>query len=155
MAILGRAFDWESVSIIMATTVPLTLENVKSIDWSDTRGVTPTYGIGGSPRGYGNRNYRAQGSMELADDTYAKFLKAAAFVGGVYNVIFDLNVKYGDNPFSVGYEKIHNVLLSNCKLARRGGASRQGVSEARIIRLEYEILGGVTDLSLSELDSVL
>lgn len=153
--VLGRAFDWESLSIIMTTPVPITLENVKSVDWSDTRGVTPTYGVGGSPRGYGNRNYRAQGSMELADDTYAAFVMAAAAVGGVYNVIFNLNLQYGDNPFSVGYSGVHNVLLSQCKLARRGGASRQGVSEARIIRLEYEILGGVTDLALSELDAVL
>ena len=153
--IRGRAFDWESLSIILTTPIPLTLENVKSIDWSDTRGITPTYGIGGAPRGYGRRNYRGQGSMEIADDTYAAFLTAAAVVGGIYNVIFNMNLKYGDNPFSVGYEHAHNVILNQCIIARRGGASRQGVSEARIIRLEFEILGGVTDLALAELDSVL
>lgn len=152
--ILGRAFDWESLSIVMTTPVPVTLENVKSVDWSDTRGITPTYGIGGAARGYGRRNYRGQGSIELADDTYAAFLLASAPVGGIYNVLFNLNLKYGDNPFSVGYAKSHNTLLSQCIVARRGGASRQGVSEARIIRLEFEILGGVTDLSLSELDAV-
>jgi hypothetical protein len=155
MSILGRAFDWESLSIMMTTPVPLSLSNIKSVDWSDTRGITPTYGAGGAPHGYGRRNYRAQGSMEVADETYAALLTAAAVVGGIYNLIFSLNLKYGSNPYSVGYDKIHNTILNQCIMARRGGASRQGVSEARIIRLEFEILGGVTDLALSELAAVL
>lgn len=153
--IRGRAFDWESLSIVIATPVPMVVENVKSVDWSDTRGVTPTYGIGGAPRGYGRRNYRAQGSMEIADDSYATLMTLAAAVGGIYNLRFNMNLKYGDNPFSTGYETSHQLLLSDCLAARRGGASRQGVSEARIIRLEFEILGGVTDLALPEIGKIL
>lgn len=153
MAVNGRAFDWESLSIkCLLHGFLTTLENIKSIDWSDTRGVTPTYGIGGAPRGYGRRNYRGQGSMEVADETYAEFMVAAAAVGGLYNLRFDANLQYGTSDPLDGYGPIHRVLLSDCIVARRGGASRQGVSEARIVRLEFEILGGVTDLALPEIN---
>lgn len=151
--IRGRAFDWESLSMILTGSggVPVTLENIKSVDWSDTRGVTPTYGIGGSPQGYGRRNYRAQGSIEIADHTYGQLLILAAAVGGIYNMRFNMNLSYGDNPYSVGYEGSHQLVMSDCLAARRGGASRQGVSEARIVRFEFEILGGITDLGLPEI----
>ena len=90
--------------------------------------------------------------MELADETYAQLLRRAALVGGFYNLRFNLNLSYGDNPYSVGYVERHQILLSDCIPARRGGASRQGVSEARIVRVEFEILGGITELGgLSEL----
>lgn len=153
MAVNGRSFDWESLSAKVVTFAGVDdLINLKSVDWSDTRGVTPTYGIGGSPNGWGRRNYRAQGSMEIADETYAKLLRRAVLVGGFYNLRFNLNLSYGDTPYSVGYGERQDVLLSDCIPARRGGASRQGVSEARIIRVEFEILGGITELgSLSEL----
>ena len=149
----GRAFDWESLDVqfLVAGLAPLTIDNLKSVDYSDTRGVTPTFGLGGAPRGYGRRNYRAQGSMELADESYAAFVTAGALVGGIYNLRFNLNLKYGDNPFSKGYSSVQNVLLAQCVPQRRGGASRQGASEARIMRIEFEILGGITDLSLTEL----
>lgn len=152
----GRAFDWESLQISMVSVFGIDLlGNIKSIDWSDTRGVTPTYGIGGAPRGYGRRNYRGQGSMEIADETYSQFLKRAALVGGFYNLQFNLNLSYGDNPYSVGYGDRQEILLSDCIPSRRGGASRQGVSESRIARIEFEILGGVTELGgLSELAKI-
>ena len=148
MAIVGRAFDWESLSVQMDG---VSMSNIKSIDWSDTRGVTPTFGIGGAPMGWGRRNYRGQGSMEIADDEIEKLLLRGAEVGGFYNLIFNINLQYGDNPYSKGYEKIHNLSMLHCIPSRRGGASRQGVSEARIQRIEFEILGGITDLGLSDL----
>lgn len=151
----GRAFDWESFGLVLtAGVLPLTLLNVKSLDWSDTHGVTPTFGVGGIPRGFGNRNYRAQGSIEVADESYGAILKAAALFGGFYNLIFTINASYGDNPYSSGYSEKHEVTLFQCKPQRRGGASRQGASEARIIRIEFEILGGVTDLDLSEVKKI-
>lgn len=150
-----RAFDWESFSLTLtAGAVPMELLNVKSLDWSDTYGVTPTFGIGGLARGFGNRNYRAQGSLELADESYGALLKAAAAFGGFYKLIFNINASYGDNPYSFGYSEKHELSLFQCKPQRRGGASRQGASEARIIRIEFEILGGVTDLDLSELKKI-
>lgn len=152
----GRAFDWESLEIqlLIGGVAPYSLSNVKSIDWSDTRGITPTYGAGGAPHGWGRRNYRAQGSMEIADKDYGDFLTFAAAVGGFYNLQFSAHLAYGDNPYSTGYQERHDVILAQCIPARRGGASRQGTAEARIIRIEFEILGGVTDLDLSELAKV-
>lgn len=152
----GRAFDWESVSVKIVTHLGIiSPDNIKSIDWSDTRGITPTYGAGGAPRGYGRRNYRAQGSMEIADETYAEIIQHATTVGGFYNLTFNLNLVYGDNPYSAGYGERQSVVLVKCIPARRGGASRQGVSEARIVRIEFEILDGITELGgLSELAKV-
>lgn len=149
----GRAFDWESLDIqlIGQGVAPISVPNMKSVDWSDTRGVTPTYGLGGAPRGFGRRNYRAQGSMEIADESYAALLALAAPLGGFYNLMFNLVLKYGDNPFSQGYADSQTCLLEGVIPNRRGGASRQGASEARIVRVEFEILNGVTDLALSEL----
>lgn len=152
----GRAFDWESVSVKIVTYRGIIdALNIKSVDWSDTRGVTPTYGAGGAPRGYGRRNYRAQGSIEIADETYAELIQHAAGVGGFYNLTFNVNLIYGDNPFSAGYGERQTVTMTKCIPARRGGASRQGVSEARIARIEFEALGGITELGgLSELAKV-
>lgn len=148
MSILKRSFDWESLTITMDGEA---MVNVKSVDWSDTRGVTPTFGIGGAPIGWGRRNYRGQGSFEIADAEIEKLMLRAAAVKGFYNLVFNINLQYGDNPYSKGYEDIHNVALLNCIPSRRGGASRQGVSEARIQRIEFEILGGITELGLSDL----
>jgi hypothetical protein len=152
----GRAFDWESLTIQMLVggIAPYTLDNIKSIDWSDTRGITPTYGAGGAPRAWGRRNYRAQGSMELADKTYGDLLGFAAAFGGFYNMQFTGHLQYGDNPYSTGYQEQHDVMLLQCIPARRGGASRQGTAESRIVRVEFEILGGITDLDLNELGKV-
>ena len=149
MAVNGRAYDWESLTVTMDG---IEIGNLKSVDWSDTRGITPTYGVGGMPRGWGRRNYRAQASMELADESVALFLSRAALVGGVYNMRFNLVLQYGNNAYSSGYgSDIHNTIMGHCRVTRRGGASRQGVAEARIQRYELEVLGGITDLGVNEL----
>ena len=148
MPILKRAFDWESLSIQMDGQV---LANVKSVDWSDTHGVSPVFGVGGAPIGWGRRNYRGQGSMEIADEEYSKFMQRCSLQGGIYHASFNIHLAYGDNAFAKGYPDIHNVGLLDCMVSRRGGASRQGAAEARIIRLEFEILRGITEFDLDVL----
>lgn len=149
MPVQGRAYDWESLTM---TVDGVEIGNVKSVDWSDTRGITPTYGIGGMPRGYGRRNYRAQASMEIADETVKYMLLRAAAVGGIYNLRFNLVLQYGNNAYSSGYgSDVQTTSLKNCRITRRGGASRQGVAEARIQRYELEVLDGITDLGIDEL----
>lgn len=143
MAVNGRQFDWESLQILVSGLQPT---NIKSIDWSDTRGVSPVFGAGGAPIGWGRRNYRGQGSMEVADESYEQLMLAFSALGGVYNAGFDILLNYGDNAFSRGYKpKRQIVTMSHCRISRRGGASRQGAAEARIVRLEFEILGGVNE----------
>lgn len=143
MAVQGRQFDWESLQILVSG-LPIT--NIKSIDWSDTRGVSPVFGAGGAPIGWGRRNYRGQGSMEVADESYRQLINVFSGLGGIYSAGFDVLLNYGNNPFSAGYkEDRHLVTMAHCRISRRGGASRQGAAEARIIRLEFEILGGINE----------
>lgn len=149
MSVQGRAYDWESLTIFM-DGIPI--GNVKSIDWSDTRGVTPTFGIGGAPRGFGRRNYRCQGSIEVADETWIHIMQRAGAVGGFYNLLFNLNLQYGDNATSKGYGPPMHEVLAGCRPSRRGAAARQGVAEAGIRRIEFECLGGVSCIGLGELD---
>ena len=144
MSVMKRAFDWESLQILMDGKA---IVNVKSVDWSDTYGVTPVYGAGGSPIAWGRRNYRAQGSIEIADDDYAAFHAYCNTQGGLYDASFNLLLNYGDNPMASGYKTRHTCTLSGCKLSRRGGASRQGAAEARIVRLEFEILNGIIEFN--------
>ena len=86
-------------------------------------------------------------------ETYARTLPVsrAALVGGFYNLLFNLNLQYGNNAFSKGYAEapMHEV-LSQCRPSRRGAAARQGVAEAAIRRVEFEILGGIRSLGLGE-----
>lgn len=143
MAVNGRQFDWESLQIFVSG---FPIVNIKSVDWSDTRGVSPVFGAGGAPIGWGRRNYRGQGSMEVADESYELLATAFSDLGGVYNAGFDIVLNYGDNAFSRGYKPNRQlVTMSHCRISRRGGASRQGAAEARIVRLEFEILGGINE----------
>ena len=152
MAVNRRAFDWESLQIFISG-FPIT--NVKSVDWSDTRGVSPVYGAGGAPIAWGRRNYRAQGSIELADDDYTKLCRICSAQGGLYYASFDLLLNYGNNALSNGYpDDRHLVTLSNCMISRRGGASRQGAAEARIVRVEIEILNGIHEFGSNILDLI-
>lgn len=151
MSVQNRAFDWESLTILMDG---FPIANAKSVDWSDTYGVTPVYGAGGAPIAWGRRNYRAQGSMEIADADYAAFHSRLSAFGGIYQADFNLLLKYGNNSIARGYSAGHSVHLKGCKLSRRGGASRQGAAEARIVRLEYEILNGVMEFNTNVLDFI-
>lgn len=151
MAVNRRSFDWESLQILVSGKPVM---NVKSVDFSDTRGVSPVYGAGGSPIAWGRRNYRAQGSIELADDDYALFHTICAAQGGLYYASFDLMLNYGNNSLSNGYPDRHIVTLSNCMVSRRGGASRQGAAEARIMRIEMEILNGIHEFNHNILDLI-
>jgi hypothetical protein len=65
-----------------------------------------------------------------------------------------LLLKYGNNSIARGYSAGHSVHLKGCKLSRRGGASPQGAAEARIVRLEYEILNGVMEFNTNVLDFI-
>lgn len=149
MAVQKRAFDWESLQV-MSDGQGIT--DIKAIDWSDTYGVTPIYGAGGTPIAWGRRNYRAQGSMELSGESYAKFTEWCRLQGGIYHASFNLLLSYGDNALSGGYPAKQTCTLSNCMLSRRGGASRQGAAEARIVRLEFEILNGIIEFDANVLE---
>lgn len=151
MAVNRRAFDWESL-VIRISGLPVA--NVKSVDFSDTRGVSPVYGAGGAPIAWGRRNYRAQGSIELADNDYALLSRICADQGGLYYASFDVILNYGNNALSRGYPDRHLVTLSNCMVSRRGGASRQGAAEARIMRVELEILNGIHEFGHNILDLI-
>lgn len=142
MPVNGRTHDWESLQLLIDG---LPTVDVKSVDYSDTYGVTPVYGAGGSPIAWGRRNYRAQASMELGPYEYRKFFQLMAAKGGIYAASFGLLLNYGDNPLSVGYAERHLVSLDTVKVVRRGGASRQGAAEAGIRRLELEVLGGINE----------
>lgn len=143
MPVQGRTHDWESLSVRLDGGS--TLVDIKSIDWSDTYGTTPVYGAGGAAIAWGNRNYRAQGSMELGPFEYASFYRSMALKGGIYRATFDILLEYGDNPYAAGYAEKHRISMPIVKVVRRGGASRQGAAEAGIRRLELEILGGVNE----------
>ena len=62
MPINGNDYDWESMEIRLPHG---TAVNITEISYSDEAPIEGHYGKGGKPRGYGRKNYKASGSMNL------------------------------------------------------------------------------------------
>jgi hypothetical protein len=136
MAINGKKYDWEDVSVTLPSGVAVGITEIK---YEDEQPVTAHYGKGAVPRGYGRGNYAASGSMVLDRDEWEK-LKVYCVASGKGRI-------YDHRPFPivVAYASPDQItlvdVLKSCKLQKfTGGGGSQGDDKVSAMTCEFVIL---------------
>ncbi|HBV41432.1 MAG TPA: hypothetical protein DEB43_02145 [Desulfovibrio sp.] len=136
MAINGRQYDWEDISVMLPSGQAIGITEIK---YEDGQSVTARYGKGAVPRGYGRGNYEASGSMVLDRDEWEKFkiYLAATGKGKIYDhTPFTVVVMYANNDMGTITDT-----LKSCKIGKNsGGGASQGDDNASPMSLEFTIL---------------
>ena len=131
MAINGRTYDWEDVTI----TLPFgTLIDVEEITYEDEKEIEPIYGKGGMPRAYGRGDYQARGTLKVQRPEFLQMI----VVAGTYEIPpVPINVHYAEDD-----QPPQNDILKDCKFVKRSFAAAQGDTKM-VVDLEFNILGGI------------
>lgn len=139
MAINGRQYDWEDISVALPSGVAVGITEIK---YTDGQGAEARYGKGAIPRGYGRTNYEASGSFVLDRDEWEPLKKelAASGGGGIYDhKPFPIVVNYGNDEMG----SITDT-LPDCKITKfDGGGGSQGDSNVSAITCEIVILSPI------------
>lgn len=136
MAINGRQYDWEDITVTLphGDTVGIT-----EIKYKDGQKIEARYGKGAIPRGYGRGNYEASGSMVLDRDEWERLKKSIA-AGSIYDhKPFTIVVSYANDDMG-------NVTdtLKDCKITGfDGGGGSQGDANAGPISCEFTVLSPI------------
>ncbi|MDY6904084.1 MAG: hypothetical protein SWH61_05295 [Thermodesulfobacteriota bacterium] len=134
MAINGKQYDWEDVTINLKSGIAI---GITEINYADERGIEPRYGKGATPRGYGRKNYKASGDMTLDRDE-AEALRNA--LGGSF---------YKGDPFpvTVGYanddQPAVTDILPDIKITKADTSAKQDDDNAGAVKLDFEILSPI------------
>lgn len=134
MPINGNYYDWESVEILLPSGIAV---GVTEISYNDERDIEPRYGRGAVPRGYGRKNYKAEGSMVLDRDEAERF---RAGQGGTY---------YGKTPFPVivAYANDDQAritdTLPDCLVTKADTSAKQDDDNAGAVTLDFIILSPI------------
>ncbi|HOS77607.1 MAG TPA: hypothetical protein PLL15_06150 [Syntrophales bacterium] len=141
----GCQYDWESVTIVMQSGVAIGITN---ISYKDERPVEPRYGKGSVPRGYGRKNYKADGSMEL-DLLEAELLQAALGMSYYKAQPFPIIVKYAnqDQPIVVD-------TLPDCKITKVDTSAKQGDEVVGVRKFDFVILSPIKWGDVGALDAI-
>jgi hypothetical protein len=134
MPINGNQYDWESVEIQLPNGAAI---GVTDIGYNDERPVEARYGKGSTPRGYGRKNYKASGSMELDLDEAERLREALG--GGVY----------GGKPFAIVVSYANDDMprvtdtLPDCKITKMDSGAKQGDENVGARKFDFEILSPI------------
>lgn len=138
MAINGRNYDWEDISVQLANGEVVGITEIK---YGDEQGIEARYGKGAVPRGYGRKNYSASGSFVLDRDEWEPFKKELAKDNG------DI---YGHKPFTIVVHYANDDMgsltdtLKSCKVSKfDGGGGSQGDDNVSPITCEFTILSPI------------
>lgn len=136
MAINGKNYDWEDMSVMMPHGVAAQISEIK---YSDEQPVTPRYGRGAVARGYGRGNYAAKFSMVLQREEWEllKIPLAASGGGAIYDhEPFPIVVNYANTD-----QPVVTDVLKKCKITKfDGGGGSQGDDNVSPITIEGEVL---------------
>jgi hypothetical protein len=135
MAINGKSYDWEDITV----TLPHgTAAGIKEIKYSDEQPVTAHYGKGAIPRGYGRGNYAASGSMVLYRDEWDRLQEQLTSSGaGIYDhAPFTIVVSYANDDHGETTDTLKSCKISKCD----GGGGAQGDDLVTAITCEFTIL---------------
>ena len=138
MAVNGRAYDWEDITV----TLPHgEVAGITEIKYEDGQAVTPRYGRGSIARSFGRGNYEASGSMVLDRDEWEKLKKELASAGGGI---------YDQDPCTIVVNYANNDMgsvtdtLKKCKISKfSGGGGSQGDDNVSPITCELTILAPI------------
>ena len=139
MAINGRQYDWEDISVTLPHGVAVGITEIK---YKDSQGIEARYGRGATPRGYGRTNYEASGSFVLDRDEWEKLKLALAALGGgkIYDHMpFPIVVSYANDNMGIVVD-----ILKDCKITSfDGGGGSQGDDNVSPITCEFSILSPI------------
>jgi hypothetical protein len=128
MAVNGVLYDWESVTIQLPSGVAV---GVTSINYNDERGIEPRHGKGSVPRGYGRKNYKGGGNMELDRDEYKTLQESLG--GSVYKgAPFVIVVSYGDDDLPTVTDTLPAV-----KITKQDTGASQDDDNAGAVKLDF------------------
>ena len=136
MAINGRNYDWEDITVTLPSGEAVGITEIK---YEDGQEIEARYGRGSVPRGYGRKNYEASFSLVLDRDEWERLTPALAASGGgsIYDhTPFPIVVCYANNDMGTVTDT-----LKSCKITKfSGGGAAQGDDNASPISCEGKIL---------------
>ncbi|MCP3942217.1 MAG: hypothetical protein GY710_12125 [Desulfobacteraceae bacterium] len=134
MSINGNDYDWESMEIRLPSGVAVDIEE---ISYNDEAPIEEHYGKGGTPIGYGRKNYKAAGSMSLG---LPEFERLKEHLGGSI---------YKGKPFQivVSYANDDQVTvtdtLPDVKITKTDTSGKQGDDKVGARKLDFKILSPI------------
>jgi hypothetical protein len=130
----GHLYDWESIEIVAPNGL---LVGATEITYNDERPVEARYGKGSIPRGWGNKNYKAGGSLTLDKDEYERFRLALG--GGHYTKTpFFVTVSYANDQ-----QPIITDILRDCLVTKADTSLKQEDDNTGQVKLDFEILSPI------------
>jgi len=134
MSVNGVLYDWESVEVQLPSGVAV---GISSINYSDERAVEERYGKGSKPRGYGRKNYKASGDIELDRDEAETLREALG--GSVYKgEPFQIVVSYGDDGLPTKTDTLPAV-----KITKQSTGASQDDDNAGALKYDLKILAPI------------
>jgi len=139
MAINGRGYDWEDISVTLPQGEAVGITEIK---YEDQQEITARYGKGGIARSWGRGNYEASGSMVLDRDEWEKLKSALTdgTTGGIYDhTPFTIVVSYANSDMGTVTDT-----LKNCRITKfSGGGASQGDDNASPVSCDSTILSPI------------
>lgn len=138
MAINGRQYDWEDISVMLPSGVAI---GITEIAYKDGQSIEARYGRGATARGYGRKNYEASGSFTIDRDEFERLKKELAGSGG--------GSLYDHDPFPIVTTYANDDMgtitdvLPDCKITTFDQSTSQGDDNASQIKCEFIILSPI------------
>jgi hypothetical protein len=134
MSINGNLYDWESIEIQLPSGTAIGITN---IDYDDERPIEERYGKGNVARGYGRKNYKASGKMELDLDEAERLREELG--GSMYDgEPFPIVVSYATE----GQPTVTDTLPS-CKITKTSTSGKQGDDNVGQRKYDFKILAPI------------
>lgn len=134
MSVNGNLYDWASVEVQLPNGVAV---GITSISYNDERPIEARYGKGNVPRGYGRKNYKASGSMELDRDEVEALREALG--GSVYSgEPFQIVVSYGNDDMPTVTDTLPKV-----KITKQDSGASQDDDNAGAVKYDLNIIAPI------------
>ena len=134
MTINGNNYDWESMEIRLPHGVAV---DITDISYSDEADIEEHYGKGGKPRGYGRKNYKASGSMELDLQEFEALKKGLG--GSIYKAQpCQIVVGYANDDSPTVTDTLPDV-----KFTKTDSSGKQGDDKVGAKKLDFKILSPI------------
>lgn len=138
MAINGRGYDWEDISVMLPHGIAV---GITEVGYKDGQDIEARYGKGAVPRSYGRKNYEASGSFTLDRDEWERLKAGLALTGagGLYDhAPFPIVVTYANNDMGTIVDT-----LPACKITSFDQSTSQGDDNASAMKCEIKILSPI------------
>lgn len=143
MAINGRQYDWEDLTVVMPHGPVF---GIQEINYEDGQEIEARYGKGAVPRGWGRKNYEASGSYVLDKDEWErhKIALAANSSGGIYDHRpFTIVVNYANPDQGIVTDTLPDVKITKAAAASKQGEANDGQVSVEFICLSPILWNGI------------